>query len=210
MTDPEQPVYDLEHLPGHREIHRPKYAVKYWPQSETCQRNPRKYTLVTKSDSQRTIRNTLRRIDTRNGNRQYSSFRVRSLADSDEYPSGEFVTEVRQDDEGAFLLYAAYIPSPDEEPEPDPRNDEAVKAIRYGADCTLAGDMKAALRANGERPRDIVQATGTVAQWRCRFDDPDTAFLSEQLHLWTGGRVYGFMQSDGCAVVVDMPRNPEE
>lgn len=31
---------------------------------------------------------------------------------------------------------------------------------------------------------------------------------SEQLHLWTEDRVYGFMQSDGCAVVVDMPRNP--
>lgn len=52
-----QSIYDLEHLPGHKEIQRPKYAVKYWPQSETCQRNPRKYVLVAKSDSQRTIRN---------------------------------------------------------------------------------------------------------------------------------------------------------
>lgn len=41
-----------------------------------------------------------------------------------------------------------------------------------------------------------------------RFDDPNVAFHSEQLHLWTEDRVYGFMQSDGCAVVVDMPRNP--
>lgn len=62
------PVYDLEHLPGHREIRRPKYAVKYWTQSETCQRNPRKYTLIAKSDSQRTIRNIMRRIDTQDGN----------------------------------------------------------------------------------------------------------------------------------------------
>lgn len=85
-----QSIYDLEHLPGHREIRRPKYAVKYWPQSETCQRNPRKYVLVAKSDSQRTIRNIMRRIDTQDGNHQYSSFRVRSLVDSDEYPEGEF------------------------------------------------------------------------------------------------------------------------
>lgn len=35
------------------------------------------------------------------------------------------------------------------------------------------------------------------------------AFHSERLHLWTEDRVYGFMQSDGCAVVVDMPRYPE-
>lgn len=69
MADIEtHPVYDLEHLPGHREIRRPKYAVKYWPQSETCQRNPRKYTLITKSDNQRTIRNIMRRIDTQDGN----------------------------------------------------------------------------------------------------------------------------------------------
>lgn len=69
MADIEtHPVYDLEHLPGHREIRRPKYAVKYWTQSETCQRNPRKYTLIAKSDSQRTIRNIMRRIDTQNGN----------------------------------------------------------------------------------------------------------------------------------------------
>lgn len=69
MADIEtHPVYDLEHLPGHREIRRPKYAVKYWTQSETCQRNPRKYTLIAKSDSQRTIRNIMRRIDTQDGN----------------------------------------------------------------------------------------------------------------------------------------------
>lgn len=47
-----QPIYDLEHLPGHREVRRPKYAVKYWPQSEACQRHPRKYVLVAETDSQ--------------------------------------------------------------------------------------------------------------------------------------------------------------
>lgn len=114
-----QSIYDLEHLPGHKEIQRPKYAVKYWPQSETCQRNPRKYVLVAKSDSQRTIRNIMRRIDTQDGNHQYSSFRVRSLVDSDEYPEGVFSTEIRQDDDGNFLLYVAYIPAEDE-PEPNP------------------------------------------------------------------------------------------
>lgn len=36
-----QPMYDLEHLLGHREVRRPKYAVKYWPQLEACQRHPR-------------------------------------------------------------------------------------------------------------------------------------------------------------------------
>lgn len=46
-------------------------------------------------------------------------------------------------------------------------------------------------------------------RWKCRFDDPNVAFRSERLHLWAGGRVHGFMQSDGCAVVVDMPRCPE-
>lgn len=51
--------------------------------------------------------------------------------------------------------------------------------------------------------------TGTVEQWKCRFDDPNVAFHSERLHLWTEDRVYGFMQSDGCAVVVDVPRYPE-
>lgn len=202
-----QSIYDLEHLPGHREIRRPKYAVKYWPQSETCQRNPRKYVLVAKSDSQRTIRNIIRRIDTQDGNHQYSSFRVRSLVDSDEYPEGVFSTEIRQDDDGNFLLYVAYIPAEDE-PEPNPRNEDVVKTIRYGAECTLAGDMKAALRGNGNKPKDIVQVTGTVEQWKCRFDDPNVAFHSEQLHLWTEDRVYGFMQSDGCAMVVDMPRYP--
>lgn len=181
--------------------------VKYWTQSETCQRNPRKYTLIAKSDSQRTIRNIMRRIDTQNGNHQYSSFRVRSLVDSEEYPEGEFSTEIRQDDDGNFLLYVAYIPAEDE-PEPNPRNEDVVKTIRYGTECTLAGDMKAALRGNGNKPKDIVQVTGTVEQWKCRFDDPNVAFHSEQLHLWTEDRVYGFMQSDGCAVVVDMPRNP--
>lgn len=203
-----QSIYDLEHLPGHKEIQRPKYAVKYWPQSETCQRNPRKYALVAKSDNQRTIRNIMRRIDTENGSHQYASFRVRSLVDSDEYPEGTFATEIRQDDEGSFLLYVAYIPSEDK-PEPNPRNEAVVKAIRYGAECTLAGDMKAALRGDGNKPKDIVQATGTAEQWKCRFDDPNVAFHSEQLHLWTEDRVYGFMQSDGCAVVVDMPRYPE-
>ena len=84
-----------------------------------------------------------------------------------------------------------------------------MKAIRYGAECTLAGDMKAALRGDGNKPKDIVQATGTAEQWKCRFDDPNVAFHSERLHLWTDDRVYGFMQSDGCAVVVDMPRYPE-
>ena len=158
MADIEtHPVYDLEHLPGHREIRRPKYAVKYWTQSETCQRNPRKYTLIAKSDNQRTIRNIMRRIDTQTGNHQYSSFRVRSLVDSDEYPEGVFSTEIRQDDDGNFLLYVAYIPAEDK-PEPNPRNEDVVKAIRYGAECTLAGDMKAALRGDGNKPKDIVGA----------------------------------------------------
>lgn len=48
-----------------------------------------------------------------------------------------------------------------------------------------------------------------MEQWKCRFDDPNMAFHSERLHLWTEDRVHGFMQSDGRAVVVDMPRYPE-
>lgn len=203
-----QPMYDLEHLPGHREVRRPKYAVKYWSQSEACQRHPRKYVLVAQSDSQRTIRNIMRRIDTENGNHQYSSFRVRSLVDSDEYPEGAFTTEIRQDDDDNYCLYVAYIPAEDGQ-EDNPRNEPVVNVIRHGAEYTLAGDMKAALRNNGNKPKDIVQVTGTVEQWKSRFDDPSTAFHSEQLHLWTADRVYGFVQSDSCAVVVDMPREPE-
>lgn len=88
-----------------------------------------------------------------------------------------------------FLLYVAYIPAEDE-PEPNPRNEDVVKTIRYGAECTLAGDMKAALRGDGNKPKDIVQVTGTVEQWKCRFDDPNVAFhnllgrVPRTLWLW--------------------------
>lgn len=39
-----------------------------------------------------------------------------------------FTTEIRQNDEGGFLLYVAYVPA-DGEPEENPRNEAVVKAI---------------------------------------------------------------------------------
>ncbi len=45
-----------------------------------------------------------------------------------EYPEGVFTTEIRQNDEGGFLLYVAYVPA-DGEPEENPRNEAVVKAI---------------------------------------------------------------------------------
>lgn len=44
------------------------------------------------------------------------------------YPEGVFTTEIRQNDEGGFLLYVAYVPA-DGEPEENPRNEAVVKAI---------------------------------------------------------------------------------